>query len=352
MRCERCGRAHRGASWYCGHCGAAIVDFNVADSVRRRPLAPAVMWAVAASLVSVTFVLLAVGAFVALRGKSSGTASAPAGATGAAAASTLVTSMLVPPSRFTPTLVPPRPAATPATGSLPVQPPRRSPARASPTPVPPTPYLRAGATVWHVPRLVTPPSLDGRAVEWSGRPRQVTAVIFGHDYWSGSADLSARAFGAWDDARLYLAVEVTDDLFAQPSTAQRLHLGDSLELQLDVDLIGDAASPTYSADDWQIGLSPGDFAARPPEAYVWRPAGASAGSIAVAARRAARGYTVEAAVPWTVVGFDPFSARSLGLALNVSDDDDPRPAQLTMISIAPSRSWSDPRSFAIAVLDP
>ena len=62
------------------------------------------------------------------------------------------------------------------------------------------------------------------------------------------------------------------------------------------------------------------------------------------------GYIVEFEVPWSLLGFDPDRTKSLGIALNVSDNDDPRPAQLTMISGAPKRSWSDPRSFATLVL--
>ncbi len=35
------------------------------------------------------------------------------------------------------------------------------------------------------------------------------------------------------------------------------------ELQLDLDLYGDWASSDYDTDDWQVGLSPGNFADRP-----------------------------------------------------------------------------------------
>ena len=134
-------------------------------------------------------------------------------------------------------------------------------------------------------------------------------------------------------------------------TGGRIDLGDSLEIQFDTDLEGDWEDASYSEDDWQIGVSPGNFAGREPEVHVWRPALGVLTEVVVASRRLESGYAVELELPWELLRFDLTGPRSLGLALNVSDNDDPLPAQLTMISSAPARSWSDPRTFGTLVLD-
>lgn len=74
--------------------------------------------------------------------------------------------------------------------------------------------------------------------------------------------------------------------------------------------------------------------------------------MALAARQLNDGYVLEAAIPWRLLGVNPQRTPSLGIALNVSDNDLPAPAQLTMVSTTPNRSWADPRSFGTLVLTP
>ena len=145
---------------------------------------------------------------------------------------------------------------------------------------------------------------------------------------------------------------MTDDVFSQPASGTRLYLGDSLELQIDADLVGDWEVSVYDEDDWQIGVSPGDFGSRAPEAHAWRPAVGRLSEVRVASQRTPAGYVVELALPWALLGVDPAKTSAIGLALNVSDNDEPRPAQLSMVSSAPLRSWSDPRTFGTLVLEP
>jgi hypothetical protein len=204
--------------------------------------------------------------------------------------------------------------------------------------------------VWLAAQVGIPVKVDGLLDEWSASTVEVANVVFGSEHWDGPADLSSRAFFAYDTRNLYLAASVTDDIVSQPSTGDQLHLGDSLELQLDTDLAGDFQSKTYSTDDWQIGLSPGDFASRRAEAHVWRPEGVDASHIGVAARRTNFGYVLEAAVPWSMLKVDVRRTGRLGAAVNAGDDDLPEPAQLTLVSSVPARSWSDPRSFGTLIL--
>jgi len=343
MRCPRCHTRNDGASWYCRSCGDPLVDLNVADSVGPRPL-PAV---VRASLwfSGGLLVLVAVAAVVLARragrpGEDIGSAATPAA--------------VAVPAGLTGT-APPEAARAPATIEAPPAAPATEAPDADPTEGPiaaPTVRVRPGAPTWRIGRVAAPPTLDGALDDWRGAPIDVTAVVFGDEFWDGPADLSARAFGAWDDRALYFGVTVDDDVFSAPARGRELYLGDSLELQLDVDLAGDWDTDRYDADDWQVGLSPGNFVDRGPEAFAWRPEERIAADVGLAARLRDGGYILEVALPWALVGVEPGRVTAVGLALNVSDNDLPEPAQMTMISTSPIRSWADPRSFGTLVLEP
>lgn len=47
--------------------------------------------------------------------------------------------------------------------------------------------------------------------------------------WRGKSDLSAKSLVEWDEDNLYLAVEVTDDVFCQPEPAETSWKGDSVQ---------------------------------------------------------------------------------------------------------------------------
>ena len=342
MRCARCGRRNSAASWYCAHCGQALPDTNVATGGGHRRLRPLALGALVLALA------VAVGGGLALtRGggsppagpvlRPSPTTAAPVVA-GAPTAAPIQGSSTAP-APATPRIVTP---AAPAGTSEDVG--EGATAAASPMPL--------GGPVWRIPYLSRPPQLDGRLDEWPALPLPIQAIVFGQEYWDGPADLSAEAVAGWDNEHLFLGVRVVDDVFSQPAQGTRLYLGDSLELQLDADRQGDADSGEYNGDDFQIGLSPGDFGARRPEAYVWRPGNVTGVEVAVAAQRLDDGYVLEAAIPWRALGAAPNRTPSLGIALNVSDNDLPAPAQLTMASSTPNRSWGDPRTFGTLVLVP
>jgi hypothetical protein len=118
-----------------------------------------------------------------------------------------------------------------------------------------------------------------------------------------------------------------------------MYKGDDIEIQLDAQLEADFAEDRLSADDYQIGLSAGNFAGRPPEAYVWLPSERDGTMIKVAARRTANGYVLEAAIPWWVLGVQPQPERAYGFALSLSDNDTPGTSvQGCMISTSPNRT--------------
>ena len=385
MKCPRCNHRIRGATWYCPNCGSPVESLNVADL-----LAPRRRWGPFLLAVTALFAVVALGLVLANRAGFIGGPDAVVtlgGSNDIAEPGSLEDSQRGTSSNEDESdegeadlssgndddSGGAAPDNTPAAD----QDPRGAefPPASAPSPVPtagggersgdgetgdtkpspePTPQVRPGNPAWLATYMPRSPEIDGALDDWRSEPIEFASVVFGPEHWDGGADLSARMLLGWNSRALFVSARVFDDVFSQPSTGDRLHLGDSLELQLDTDLLGDWDRGVYDVDDWQIGLSPGDFQERPPEWWVWRPAlGALSqeASIEIAAERHEDGYSLEAAIPWVLLETRPAGGKALGLSLNISDNDGPEPAQLTMIASSPSRSWSDPRSFGTVVLD-
>lgn len=217
---------------------------------------------------------------------------------------------------------------------------------------PPDPARNATAV-----RLPAPPTIDGDLREWVDVASSSSRFrVFNHPSWNGTEDLTAVWRLAWDEQNLYLGATIVDDVHVQTQTGNTTFRGDSLELQIDTDREGDYG-PRLSPDDYQIALSPGNFADLLPEAFRFR--GTSAGeivdapghNIAVAARQMADGYTLEAAIPWADLGVQPREGMVLGLALNANDNDTPGTAvQEVMMSNAPGRRLTDPTTWGTLTL--
>jgi hypothetical protein len=202
-------------------------------------------------------------------------------------------------------------------------------------------------------RFATPPVIDGDGSEWSAQPVYSSPyVVFTHREWDGTEDLEATWQIAWDDNYLYLLATVVDDLHIQTQTGRTAYQGDSVELQIDTGRTGNF-SPTLSPDDFQISLSPGDFANIFPSA--WRFQGTSDGqmldapgthNILVAAQRSQNGYILEAAIPWQDINLSPSVGLALGLAVNFNDNDTPGTARQEMMkSNASNRRYGDPGTW-------
>lgn len=204
-------------------------------------------------------------------------------------------------------------------------------------------------------RVTQPPTLDGKLTEWQGERFLAPHLAYTAEDgdWSGSSDLSGSFTIAWDDDFLYLGVDVTDDLAVQVESGAKLYLGDSLEIQVDTDLAGDFSSDILNDDDVQIGFSPGDWSARRPEAYIWQPsAREQPGSMVhVAAQKTSQGYTLEAAIPWWLLGGRPNTETPIGFCLNLSDNDAPgAAAQQAMLSSSAARKRGDPTTWGTLVI--
>lgn len=206
-------------------------------------------------------------------------------------------------------------------------------------------------------RLTTPPIIDGNLAEYADLPAAESQYrVFNVEDWDGSDDVRARWQLGWDDDNLYVAAEVEDDRHVQTQTGSTVFQGDSLSIQIDTERDADYG-PRLSPDDYQIELSPGDFAGVPASTYRFR--GSEQGemsdfpgqAIFIATRSVGGGYTVEASIPWSDLGIVPSAGLVLGMALNVNDNDTPGTAvQEVMKSHIASRTFRDPTTWGTLIL--
>jgi hypothetical protein len=199
--------------------------------------------------------------------------------------------------------------------------------------------------------LATPPIIDGDWSEWKNITTEYPAnfIVWGNGNYTGEDDLSSSFHVGWDNNYLYIAVKVHDDKYVQNATGANIYKGDSLELLLDTNLQGDYYYQQLSADDYQLGISPGrPNPDGPKEAFLWFPSNiaGSRSNVTIGARQENGIYRVEAAIPWSVFEMTPVNNSHYGFAISVSDNDDPMiDVQQSMASNVPGRRLTDPTTW-------
>lgn len=191
-------------------------------------------------------------------------------------------------------------------------------------------------------------TIDGNATDWADVPYSANNIVFRSENWTGAGDLSARYNVAWNNDFLYVIVQVTDDAHVQTQTGELLFRGDSVEILFDANFRQDFNNPDLTADDAQLGLSPGALNGDAASSYMWFPAARKGppSGVQVAALRTDLGYTIEAAIPWNVLGAQPAAGERYGFTLSISDNDAANTAaQETMSSSVPARRLTDPTTW-------
>lgn len=137
--------------------------------------------------------------------------------------------------------------------------------------------------------------------------------------WRGFKDLSATWKAAWDDANLYLLVEVTDDVYRAPISGSGLWNQDGLQFLFDPMRTSSEKAGKY---DYGCGVTPAG-----PEAFCYLTAHSSVSEgrapWKLAEQRLAGGSRrYEVAIPWTCLApFKPGKGANLGLSMILNEDD-------------------------------
>ncbi len=214
-------------------------------------------------------------------------------------------------------------------------------------------------------RAAAPPTIDGRLDDWVTRcPIPLIGanqLAFKADGYAWSPDnLSAVAYLMWDDASLYLAVEVRDDVHhatgAGQQTAEPFLAGDSLLVALDPThrgLEADARAFAYCLASTAPGGGSGKHTLlRPAEHSGGRPAGhlfRDSSLYDMAAVEEAERCVYELRIPLTEVGLSAALGAKLGLSLQLNDSDGAGPAATMVWGGGLMPAWS-PQEFGILTL--
>jgi chitinase len=201
--------------------------------------------------------------------------------------------------------------------------------------------------------------VDGSLVDWAGDPiftlndKSQLAYKLSSDSWAGPGDLSGQVWAGWTEEGLYFAVDVVDDIHVQKDADANLWHGDYVEWQFDTELEKDRDKKSMNSDDYQIGISVGDFAAVSPAAYVWFNGSDAAGPFNIQQAQVSTpdGYILEIFIPKDLLKGLSLSEKAIfGMNVSLSDADDPSLGQKAMLSTSSTRTYADPTTFGAITL--
>lgn len=196
--------------------------------------------------------------------------------------------------------------------------------------------------------------IDGKLDDWPTDPtftlndKSQVAYSLHSDSWGGQQDLSGQIWVGWAAEGLYFAVKVVDDIHVQTSSAADLWHGDYAEWQFDTQLDKDYATSTMNDDDYQIGVSVGDFGSVPPVAYAWFNGPNAPGVIKIqqAQVQTPDGYILEIFIPKELLnGISLAEGATFGMNVSLSDADSVAQGQKVILSTSAIRTYADPRTF-------
>jgi len=190
-----------------------------------------------------------------------------------------------------------------------------------------------------------PPSIDGDLLEWQMSSFKINLntadkAVVGKKNWNGPQDLSASIIGSWDEQFLYFAISVQDDIHMQEHRGKSLFNGDHIELFIDTVYKKNQDAGSFGPGQFQLGFSPGNFKKTkniltdiPTEFFIWHPLEVSGSPVRLAASRTAKGYEIEAAIPWDVLKIKPKQGLLLGIDICISDTDVQSGGQQSVLSM-------------------
>jgi len=160
---------------------------------------------------------------------------------------------------------------------------------------------------------------------------------------NGGADLSAMWQTHWDSQFLYVRVDTVDDKFVRDS--KKPWSDDSIELYIDAD--GSRGTKFDNKNDFHF-------------IYRWKDKNVNLSKnsphkrnlgIQQTMTRTNKGYILETAIPWVTLGVKPIAGKSIGIDVQVNDDDSGRGRDGKLSWHAKNNdSWKDPSNFGRLVL--
>jgi hypothetical protein len=197
-------------------------------------------------------------------------------------------------------------------------------------------------------------TVDGNLGDWKSGPFMTLSaedrIVYrvSSDAWKGPSDFSAKLYAGWEEGSLLLAAEITDNMISQDATGAGLWAGDYLELQFDAAFADDYSNTVLTNDDFQLGISPGNFGSVPKDLVVF--AGeideAKKSLIQYAIRETPAGYIVELRIPSGVMkNLDFQKGAVFGMNMNPSDCDGKSQPQKLMMSTSPMRTRTNPTTY-------
>jgi hypothetical protein len=160
---------------------------------------------------------------------------------------------------------------------------------------------------------------------------------------NGGADLSAVWQTHWDNQFLYVRVDAVDDKFVRDS--RNPWSDDSIELYIDAD--GSRSSKFDGKNDFHF-------------IYRWKDKSVNLSrnsprkdnlGIQQTMTRTNKGYSLETAIPWKTLGVKPVAGRSIGIDVQVNDDDSGKERDGKLSWHAKNdNSWTNPRNFGQLIL--
>lgn len=203
------------------------------------------------------------------------------------------------------------------------------------TPTPPSERPSGNGALATVPRCPSNVNIqvNGSGDDWqnwsdgaSPARLAIDTVTFGSNERINAGDLSGEAFLCWNSTALYVLINITDDVHVQTQQGRTSWRGDEIEFFFDGELVEDYFESSYNSDDTHLGINPGNFSDNPANAIRYRPNEAvlSGDQLLFASSRstqAGANYTVEMAVPWSLLRVVPQADKNYGMCIAVSDND-------------------------------
>ncbi len=174
----------------------------------------------------------------------------------------------------------------------------------------------------------TPADFNGPKLPAKGRlPRMASRDFLipndPENGYDGPEDLSIESAVAYDREKLYLAINVEDDIHCQTNSAERLWAGDSI--QLAIDTLADALPNVYgfAPDDYELTFGLNNDGPQKAFEYIYERGrrNEALGAVECNITRQGNQTCYRIAIPWQVLKLEPRPGMIFGMNFIANDND-------------------------------